>query len=1422
SALLALASLLGLVLLLRRYTGSGSVQNGKFSSRRRTRRLIEAPSPGSFPLLGSLLHVRHPLYKFLAEKFSRNDVVLLYFGSQRVYCLNSARAIREAYSAQAEVFAGRPKLLGDSLVGETGGLVFIDGPVWRDYRRFTLRTLRDFGFGKEEIESRPGEKFDSSKLIRHRRVERHLSISVWSTTRVGGLQNTFAKLTQEKDNISELFALFIVLNLCGGRQKLALKLLQYVPEAKKVFDNFLYLLAYCKNITAEHRDNFLPNCQPRDYIEAHMLHCSRREPENPSTEDSDADADSSSQANKKPLNSQQPWLFNDTRLCLAMADLFVAGSDTTTTTIRWALLLFHQNPHCYQLASEEVGREIGFDRPPTMKDRLVCHYLQASIDEVHRCACLVPLGLLHRTLEDTSLLGYDIPKDSLTFCSRSRSDSVRRDFLDGEGRYSPSDHVMPFSTGKRACLGESLARMELFLIIAGLLQRYERIEVASETGQDLGAGAELPTTPGDIRAPPPFTLKFHPLKSLNVAAMFQLVVQHGDNCTFPGDNTTSHPQHSIVTIGLVKSTFVLLGSVNLVLNSLCFFVFLGQKQKETTVRLLLLILSFNEMLTSFGMTSVETIRIMLEVAHHRIPYSSPAVPLGLVQYLTITWVTANAFLMARNWSIVLIAVSRCEAVLRPFSRNTGRCCSHRTLIVMSALIILLGLVSAVPKAFQERFHYCSDTGIVYYKQSVSPFRFYSEFYVASTFCQAVLPVVIVSTASIAMTLGLRRSVRLRREGGRGSGDANVSHDTDWHPSSEGNQFWDAVVTYAIGFSNLCVNLDSTCNFIIYMTTNAMFRSAILRRSRNGGGSSAAVCSGRDARCVSRAAASASEACSGKNSLCPQATTSEEILINWDQFVYLGGLVPGVRKDLRRRRGLAWAAFRSQQVDAAHAGLLRAAFKIGYERVTNAALDCRAGLVRPSDSSWRAGHIIRTESYCPEPVQEVLQALYRRGQARTRRFVDCLLADAGAPDLTDGVAFIRDLVLKRALKMFSFVPLTDENCTLANVTINDPRTVYKGIFKVIFISLGSINLVLNTISFLVFLWHRQKESIVRILLLFLSATESLASLGMTSVQTIRLLTDILRDRVSYPSAAVAKATIDYLSVSWVIANTFLMARNWCIVLIAVTRCEVVLRPFSRHGVRRVFSHRTVLISFIGILLLSCAFGVPKAFQENYDFCSSTGRIVGVQPVEPFSNYAGFYLASMFFQAVLPVIIVGLVSVAMTIVLRRETNVGNQLINESTSQSVDQRTQSSQLHRCHCSNARRSRATRMVQLLLVAFVSLEMPMFLTVMVGIRLPDESEFWDIFMAYAMEVTNLCLNLDSTCNFFIYMKTNSTFRQVLLRNPPTQNGASRHRLSRSERNRRGHQEQQHQNRARNSRNYEMAELSRISSLNRAKKYQLV
>ena len=202
-----------------------------------------------------------------------------------------------------------------------------------------------------------------------------------------------------------------------------------------------------------------------------------------------------------------------------------------------------------------------------------------------------------------------------------------------------------------------------------------------------------------------------------------------------------------------------------------------------------------------------------------------------------------------------------------------------------------------------------------------------------------------------------------------------------------------------------------------------------------------------------------------NITCRGADGQAATLPRCTRFTYLGGLVPSVQEDLARRRGLAWAAFRSirvvlqsatlpdrlrtrlfqavvetvllynaetwtltealeKQLDAAHSSLLRAAFGIHHpERVSNAALYQRAGLRPPSETLRRrrlqlAGHVIRAEAYCPEPLQDVLlltlQGPLRRGQARTRRYVDCLLADARVIGRSDAVAAFRGLADRRAL------------------------------------------------------------------------------------------------------------------------------------------------------------------------------------------------------------------------------------------------------------------------------------------------------------------------------------------------------------------------------------------------------------------------
>ena len=202
-----------------------------------------------------------------------------------------------------------------------------------------------------------------------------------------------------------------------------------------------------------------------------------------------------------------------------------------------------------------------------------------------------------------------------------------------------------------------------------------------------------------------------------------------------------------------------------------------------------------------------------------------------------------------------------------------------------------------------------------------------------------------------------------------------------------------------------------------------------------------------------------------NIICQDANGSSISLPRCRHFKYLGGLVPSAQEDLRRRKGLAWAAFRSirvplqsltlsdrlrallfravvetvllynaetwsptetllRQLDGAHSSLLRAAFGVArLDRVSNRELYSRLHMAPPSATLRLrrlrlVGHVIRAESYCPEPLQQALLLQLpgprRLGQGRAQRFPELLFEDAGAPDQLHGASFLRELALGRAI------------------------------------------------------------------------------------------------------------------------------------------------------------------------------------------------------------------------------------------------------------------------------------------------------------------------------------------------------------------------------------------------------------------------
>ncbi|XP_052028303.1 cytochrome P450 2C39 isoform X4 [Apodemus sylvaticus] len=228
--------------------------------------------------------------------------------------------------------------------------------------------------------------------------------------------------------------------------------------------------------------------------------------------------------NVKILSS--PWLqvklrydlkFSLENLASTINDLFGAGTETTSTTLRYALLLLLRYPHVTAKVQEEIESVIGRHRSPCMQDRSHMPYTDAMIHEVQRFIDLIPNSLPHAVTCDIKFRNYLIPKGTTVVTSLS---SVLHDskefpnpemfdpghFLDGNGNFKKSDYFMPFSTGKRICAGEGLARMELFLFLTTILQNFKL--------KSLVHPKDIDTTPvmnGFASLPPPYQLCFIPL-----------------------------------------------------------------------------------------------------------------------------------------------------------------------------------------------------------------------------------------------------------------------------------------------------------------------------------------------------------------------------------------------------------------------------------------------------------------------------------------------------------------------------------------------------------------------------------------------------------------------------------------------------------------------------------------------------------------------------------------------------------------------------------------------------------------------------------------------------------------------------------------------------------------------------------------------
>ncbi|KAI1790074.1 cytochrome P450 [Ganoderma leucocontextum] len=206
---------------------------------------------------------------------------------------------------------------------------------------------------------------------------------------------------------------------------------------------------------------------------------------------------------------------------------YVAGADTTISTVQTFFMAMACYPEVQAKARAELDAVVGTNHLPTFEDRGSLPYIAAIAKESMRWQSVAPLGIPHCSLEDDEFKGYFIPKGSAVIANLYAFSRDERMYPDPEtfsperflkdGRINsdvqdPSTFV--FGYGRRICPGRHFAEASLFIIIASVLHTLTIDNVVDERGSPLIPEAKM--THGVLSYPLPFPCSIKPRSAQHV------------------------------------------------------------------------------------------------------------------------------------------------------------------------------------------------------------------------------------------------------------------------------------------------------------------------------------------------------------------------------------------------------------------------------------------------------------------------------------------------------------------------------------------------------------------------------------------------------------------------------------------------------------------------------------------------------------------------------------------------------------------------------------------------------------------------------------------------------------------------------------------------------------------------------------------
>lgn len=461
----------------------------------RQRPLNYPPGPWGLPIFGNLPQLGstpHIALTKLSEVYG--DVFSVRLGSLEAVVLNSEELVREALLQTSRQFSDRPPLFAFTIRGVRKFSIafgeYCPAQVLR--KRCALKAIHEIVFNKvghfskivqdafldfkEELDKKEVKTFQPSTDLKLVVIKIIFNFTFGEGPCNHLLSEELQKLVVESAEFTESSAAATLIDFVPWVKPFVRKQIATVEHSIDELLNFVDKVYTSRKHGAN--DSSIALCVTKLWEKAN------KKPHEDTNMNLDLEGQNSlpnASLKGKPVNNSDEEIVK-----MISADVFGAGLETVSNALCWAMAYIVNNPKIQQSLHRELDSAVGRLRLPTIQDKPNMPLLQATVLEVLRIASVLPIALPHQTSEETTLGGYTIPKATLVIVNLWAVNHDTRVFEnpnefnpyrflneDGEVCKEKSKFQLPFSIGSRRCLGSTLAKAEIFLLLACLLQHFE-------------------------------------------------------------------------------------------------------------------------------------------------------------------------------------------------------------------------------------------------------------------------------------------------------------------------------------------------------------------------------------------------------------------------------------------------------------------------------------------------------------------------------------------------------------------------------------------------------------------------------------------------------------------------------------------------------------------------------------------------------------------------------------------------------------------------------------------------------------------------------------------------------------------------------------------------------------------------------------